>query len=101
MDPATQLREWGYDVVQFTPWHFRVEGRLDFWLPRGKWYDFATHEKGQKPLDQIAFFFRARLGAPMTNSDEQSFVNALISAGWDEKEAREAWKERRSIQANS
>lgn len=61
MDPAAKLRELGFTVVQFSTWHFRVNDQIDFWLPRGKWYDRVVGDRGQKPLDQLHFFVVARL----------------------------------------
>jgi len=60
MDVADELRKMGYKVQKFTEWHFRVSW-MEFWLPRGKWHDMRTGDRGQKPLDQIPFFIHRRL----------------------------------------
>lgn len=51
----------GLEVDELSVYHFRVEGCFDFWLPHGKWHDLKTGERGQKPLDQLAFFIPRRL----------------------------------------
>lgn len=61
MEPIVTLREMGFRVHQFTEYHFLVNGQFDFWLPRGKWHDRKTGERGRKPLDQIPFFVASRL----------------------------------------
>lgn len=35
-----------YEVKQFSPYHFRINGRLDVWPSAKKWYDLKTQEKG-------------------------------------------------------
>lgn len=64
MGPAEQLRKKGHSVEQFSTYHFLVGGRIEFWLPRGKWHDRETGERGQKPLDQLALFISRRLEEP-------------------------------------
>jgi hypothetical protein len=61
-NPVEQIRALGYAVREFTPWHFRVADCIDFWLPRGKWHDLRTGERGHKPLDQIPYLITQRLG---------------------------------------
>lgn len=61
MGPVERIRAMGFEVRQFSPYHFRVEEVFEFWLPRGKWHDMRTGERGQKPLDQIPFFVKRRL----------------------------------------
>lgn len=61
MGPAEKLREMGFEVKQLSPYHFRVNGEFDFWLPRGKWHDLVLGDRGRKPLDQISFFVKERL----------------------------------------
>lgn len=61
MGPVEILREWGFEVHEFTSWHFRVNGEFDFYLPRGKWHDLVLGDRGTKPLDQIPYFVKTRL----------------------------------------
>lgn len=42
-----ELVAFDYRVVQFSPYHFRVNERLDIWPPRKRWYDHRTHRKGE------------------------------------------------------
>lgn len=35
-----------FQVVQFSEYHFRIEGRLDIWPSTRKWYDKKTMRKG-------------------------------------------------------
>lgn len=44
--PVTRLGRLGYAVEQFTPYHFRIEGVADFWLPRQKWRFIRTGQSG-------------------------------------------------------
>lgn len=62
MGPVQKLLEMGLEVQQLAPYHFRVEHRIDFWLPRGQWHELGTNQRGQKPLDQLAYFIARRLG---------------------------------------
>lgn len=62
MGVVEQLRQLGYEVKQFSEYHFRVNERIDFWLPRGKWHDLLTGERGRKPLDQLQFLMEQKLG---------------------------------------
>lgn len=61
MGPVETLRNMGFRVLELTPYHFRVNDEFDFYLPRGKWHDLITGERGKKPLDQIPFFIKERL----------------------------------------
>lgn len=36
----------GFNVHQFSEYHFRVGGRLDVWPTSKKWYDTKAHCKG-------------------------------------------------------
>ncbi len=36
-----------YQVVQFSPYHFRVNDKLDIWPSSRKWYDRRTKGRGQ------------------------------------------------------
>jgi len=67
-----ELRKMGYEVKQFSAYHFRVNGKFDFWLPRGKWFDLVTLERGRKPLDQLVPFIHDRL----TYQREEAVRNA-------------------------
>lgn len=33
-----EFEQAGLDWQRFSPYHFRIEGLIDFWIPRGKWY---------------------------------------------------------------
>jgi hypothetical protein len=35
-----------FDVKQFSPYHYRIEDRLDIWPSSKKWFDRITHAKG-------------------------------------------------------
>jgi hypothetical protein len=61
MGPIEKLREMGHLVFKVTQDHYRVDGRFDFWYPRGIWHDLETHERGKKPLEQMHFFVHRRL----------------------------------------
>ena len=45
-DELEALVSFDYSVVQFTEWHFRINGRLDIWPPRRKYYDNKSMRKG-------------------------------------------------------
>jgi hypothetical protein len=101
MHPAEKLRKLGYEVQQFSVYHFRVEGVLDFWMgSRGcKWWYRTTDERGKRPPDQIVFFVQHILGDPGALKIEipkEEFVRRLVSIGWSEKEANEAWNTKQS-----
>jgi hypothetical protein len=59
-----QLVALNFDVVQFAPYHFRINGRLDVWPSTKKWFDRATGRKGSYEI-LISFvhdFFTNQLG---------------------------------------
>jgi len=82
MDPAAKLRKMGFHVHQFTEYHFRVNDEFDYYLPRGKWHDLLTGERGRKPLDQIPFFVKQRLSERrMHPADRDTFIEGLKQIG--------------------
>lgn len=102
MDPADELRKRGYEVQQFTEYHFRVEGVFDFWTgARGcRWWYHTTDERGKCPPDQIIFRVRHLLGEPgslKTEIPKEEFVRRLVAIGWPQEESEAAWKERQSF----
>ena len=104
MGPAEKLRKMGYEVVQFSEYHFRVEDVFDFWLPRGKWHYRTTDTRGKKPLDQIPFLVESMLGRPgqlKIEIPKAEFVRRLVSIGWSQKEAENAWNEKQSLLTSS
>jgi len=94
MDPAEELRKMGFSVRQFNECHFRVDNEIDYWLPRGKWYDRVMKDRGQKPLDQLPYFIKRRLDLRPVALNKEQFINLLISQGWDRGKACEAWEAR-------
>ncbi len=40
------LKRQGYTVEQKTPYHFRVNDRIDVWPIHNKWHDIKTNERG-------------------------------------------------------
>lgn len=94
MDPAEKLRKMGLDVRAFTTYHFRVEGQIDFWLPRGRWHDLVLGDRGQKPLDQIPYFIKARLEQRPAEVPKEIFVERLVEIGYSKEEAEKAWNAR-------
>lgn len=70
-----KLREMGHVVENPHPehrYHFRVDNLFDFFHPRGQWHDLATGERGNKPMDQIAFFIHNRLEQSCTEKESQA-----------------------------
>jgi len=59
--PIDILRKRGYKVEALSESYYRVNGRIEFSVPHGKWFDRKTGDRGQKPLDQIPFLVAARL----------------------------------------
>lgn len=96
MGPADQLRQMGFRVKQYNEYHFRVNGEFDFWLPRGKWHDLITGDRGRKPIEQIHFFIKERLADRPCEANKEDFINRLIALGWSREESEEAWTERQS-----
>lgn len=48
----------GFEVRQLTPYHYRVEGRLDLYPKRRRWHDIKTNTRGsydnaQKIAEQV------------------------------------------------
>jgi len=91
MDPADRLREMGFKVKQFNECHFRVNDEIDYWLPRGKWYDRLMRDRGQKPLDQLPYFIQRRL-KQRPDAPEGIFIQRLVGYGWTRERARQAWE---------
>ena len=79
VDPITQLREMGFEVHVFNCYHFRVEARFDVWLPRGKWYDRTTGERGKKPLEQIPYFINYKLREEHSSESENQEESATTA----------------------
>lgn len=100
MDPAATLRKQGYQVVQFSEYHFRIEGVFDFWLSRRgcKWWYQTTGERGHRPPDQIPYLVGHLLGAPLPpgTTTEKEFIGTLVRIGWPVEEARKEWNARKS-----
>jgi len=100
MGPDGKLREMGHNVEQFTECHFRVADQIDFWLPRGKWHDLVTNERGQKPLDQIPFWIDQRLRSRTPEQlEKQQFIVNLLDIGWRKEDAKSAWQDRQKKKA--
>ena len=96
MGPASQLRKMGFTVHAFSEYHFRVNDVFDFWLPRGKWHDLVTGDRGRKPLDQIPHFVARRLRERKCEVNKEDFIERLFHIGWSKQEAEKAWTERQS-----
>jgi hypothetical protein len=58
------LRESGFQVQQFTEYHYRINGRLDLWTTWGKWHDVKKNIRGRcQGTSLVAFvkqFFATR-----------------------------------------
>lgn len=101
MDTVEELRNLGYEVKTFNSWHHRVEGVFDFWTGRSgcKWWYRTTGERGHRPPDQIKYLVKALLGDPgalKIEIPQDEFIRRLVSIGWSEKEANDAWIEKQS-----
>lgn len=46
LDLMNRLRRLGYEVHQFTPYQFRIEGRLDVYPVNRKWHDIKSNKRG-------------------------------------------------------
>lgn len=53
------LKRQGYDVVQKSEYHFRVNDRLDLWPIHNRWHDLKTHERGG--ANDLAVFVKERI----------------------------------------
>lgn len=49
-----ELVAFDYQVVQLSPYHFRINGRLDVWPSSKRWWDCRTFGKGDYQ-DLVAF----------------------------------------------
>lgn len=49
-----ELRDHGFDIRRLTPFHYRVNGRLDIWPIHNRWHDIKTFERGG--FSQIGYF---------------------------------------------
>lgn len=82
-----QLRAMKIDVIQFTEWHIRVGGRIDFFFGKNdcSWWDMLLDERGKKPADQIIFFVKHRLEMKGARNMERKAVTShvMISIGYD------------------
>lgn len=50
------LTAYDHVVQQFSPLHFRIDGRLDVWPSTQKWYDRTNFRKGE--YDDLVTFAR-------------------------------------------
>jgi len=41
-----ELVAFDYQIVQLSPYHFRINGRLDVWPSSKRWWDRRTFRKG-------------------------------------------------------
>jgi hypothetical protein len=74
MDPEIKhLVKKGYQVQAFTPYHFRINGKLDMWPGRRRrFHNRVNGERGQYPLD---------------NKDLVAFMEKQLAVSTSEKPA--------------
>lgn len=54
---STLINEFGLEVERLSPYHVRIEKRLDIWPTTNRWYDLVTKEKGTYP-DLLRFIIK-------------------------------------------
>jgi hypothetical protein len=59
-----QLVALDFDVVPFSPYHFRINGRLDVWPSSKKWFDKSTgrHNSYDSLIPFVQDFFTSTIG---------------------------------------
>lgn len=54
-----ELVAFDYQVVQLSPYHFRINSRLDVWPSSKRWWDTKTFRKGD--YDDLVSFVKSHL----------------------------------------
>jgi len=86
------IRKKGYDVQEFTPYHFRVEGKLDI-FPNDKmyrpwkWHDTRNGMRGALDKHTAIQFVSSYLGPPQEEAPLPDQVEFLVNLGWERAEA--------------
>lgn len=97
MSIADRLRKRGFQVEEFSRYHFRINRELDFFKnEHGRpfaWHDRVTDVRGELPQEKLWPFIIKRFDKPPIIHEEE-FVARLMHIGWTEQEAREAYAQR-------
>jgi hypothetical protein len=92
-----KLKKEGFEIVELTPYQFRVNERLDIYPTRAKWHDVRLETRGdflgvKADIFVKKYFNEATVqGAPI---GRKKFIANLKEIGWTEAEAEKVWKER-------